>query len=305
MAAWFKLSHPRAKNLREPILFSMTRSWVFPVSVALVLFLLFSAGCVSEQAGQKSPKAAPDAHHDAMRQTLSWVTGTLQGSLSALDSAVAGAAADLAKTGLSGPEADEILSRAAASDPSVINIITYDRNGTVLAAEPAAAKVLVGQDISDHIIVRETLASESAVMSPLVMLAAGVEGVIIAHPVTSPDGQFLGMASLAFSPYGMVAPVADATVKGTPYTVMVNEPGGLILYDADPGQVGQETFSSSLFAEYPEIFALARNFRENRTGYGTYTFSPSPHAAAVKKETFWDTVGLHGREWRVFVIRAM
>ncbi len=305
MAAWFKLSHPQAKNLREPILFSRTRSLVIPVSLALALFLLFSAGCVSEQPGPKFPGPAPGARHDAMKETLSRVTSTLQGSLSALDSAVAGAAADLARTGLSGPEADAVLSRVAASDPSVINIITYDRNGTVLAAEPAAAKVLVGQDISDHIIVRETLVSESAVMSPLVRLAAGVDGVIIAHPVTSPDGQFLGMASLAFSPYEMVAPVAEATVKGMPYTVMVNEPGGFILYDADPGQVGQETFSASLFAGNPDVLALAKTVRENRTGYGTYAFSPSPQAAAVKKETFWDTVGLHGSEWRVFVINEM
>ncbi len=283
----------------------MIRSLFLPVSVAFVLFL-FSAGCVSEQPEQKSSESTLSDHHNAMKENLSRVTESLQGSLSELDSAVADAAADLSKTGLSGPEADAILSRVVASDPSVINIITYDMNGTVLAAEPAAAKVLVGQDISDHIIVRETLASEMPLMSPLVMLAAGVDGVIIAHPVTSQDGKFLGMASLAFSPYAMAAPVANGTVKDTPYTVMVTEPGnGLVLYDADPGQVGHETLSSSLFAGFPDLLAVARDARENRTGYGTYSFSPSPSAEAVKKETFWDTVGLHGREWRVFVIREM
>lgn len=270
--------------------------------IAVVTGLLLVAGCLQEQTAQIPPTPTPLAGHAAMEQALGNVTGSVQSALDRLDFTISDAAGALGTTGLAGPAADAVLAKAADSHPAVMNAITYDQDGTVLAAEPGEAKVLVGQDLIGYAIVQKAVTEREPLMSELLLLAEGGDGVVIAHPVFSMDKEFAGVVSMAFSPDALVRPIADSTASGTPYSFMVAQPGGRVLYDPDPEEVGRETFNETLYAEFPEILDLARNYAAHRTGYDTYSFHRTGSGEVVSKETFWDTVELHGTEWRVLVI---
>jgi len=237
-----------------------------------------------------------------MQQVLGNMTARVQSALDSLDFSASDAAGSLKTTGISGPDADAVLARAAASHPAVMNVITYDPDGTVLAAEPPDAKVLVGQSLIGYAIVQKALTERQPLMSELLMLAEGGDGVVIAHPVFSTDEKFAGVVSMAFSPDALVRPIAESAASGTPYSFMVAQPGGRVLYDPDPEEVGRETFNETLYAGFPEILDLARHYTANRTGYDTYSFNRTGSGEVVSKETFWDSVQLHGTEWRVLVI---
>lgn len=278
----------------------MNRLPFLPV-ILLILATLVSAGCLQQEI---PGKAGPSLlyRHAAMEALLGNVSGGIQESLISIDMVVSDAAVDLGKTGISGPGADTVLREAAGSHPFILTTITYDRNGIVHAAEPDSAKALVGQNLSGQENVRRALSTGTPLMSDLFPLAQGGFGISIAHPVYSPDGEFLGVISMVFVPEELITPIVEYEVQGTPYSVQVLEADALILYDPDPDEIGRETFNETMYAEFPDIGRVARHTAANRSGYDTYSFYSTGFGRIVEKETFWSTAGLHGTEWRVMVI---
>lgn len=266
------------------------------VLLSTALFLcLTGAGCMHMQ-------ETGATNHAVMLALLGNTTGAIQDVLDELDITGSGTAALLGKTGIAGPGAEAIMMQGMSSHPLILSMITYDANGTVVAAEPESVKVLVGQNLSYQEAVQEALTRNVPLMSAMFPLAEGGSGVVIEYPVRSSEGEFFGVLSVMFNPYDLIQPIAEDTANGTSYTFMVIETGGHILYDPDPAEVGKETSGDTLYARFPEIDQVARHAAANRSGYDTYSFYATNSATIVRKETFWSTVGLHGRDWRVMVI---
>ena len=279
------------------------------LALTLVLLLLAGAGCLQERKGPavRSMNIAVNATEATPQQTgmvllLNHVTGETLKALTGIDQATSNAAIALGNTGISGRVADQALDSALASNPAVLTVITIDTNGTIVSAEPESAKVLIGQDIGDQEVVRQVLETRQPLMSELLPLVQGGDAVLIEYPVFSSGGQFSGVVSTAFSPYDLVAPIADNATAGTPYTFMVAQPDGRVLYNPDPREVGKETFNETLYAEFPGILEFARQYAENSSGYATYSFYSAGFEKVVNKEAFWTTAGLHGTDWRIIVI---
>lgn len=280
----------------------MKMNWQSLVAVGtLILFFLIGAGClVQETPGVTGHTSVP--RHEIMVQHLQNVTASIQQSLIRLDTNMSETAVSLGRYGISGPDADIILKAATGSHPAILTMITYDGNGTVRAAEPGNAKVLLGQNLSDQDVVQVALSTKKPLMSDLFPLAQGGSGVSVAYPVYSPDGEFLGVVSMVYVPYDLITPIVEHEINGTPYSFQVLQVGARILYDPDSGEVGRETFNETLYAQFPEIARVAGRMAENRTGYDTYSFYSTGFGRVVGKETFWSTVSLHTTEWRVMII---
>lgn len=278
----------------------MNRHPFLPV-ILLILATLVGAGCLQQESpGKTIPTHHP--HHATMEALLGNVTSSIQESLVSSDLVVSDVAADLGRTGISGPGAEAVLREAVGSHPLILTMITYDRNGTVQTAEPESAKVLVGQDLSGQENVRKSLSTGEPLMSDLFPLSQGGFGISISHPVHSRHGEFIGVVSMVFLPYELITPPVEREVNGTPYSFQVLETDALILYDPDPVEVGKETFNETFYAEFPGIERVARQVVANHSGYDTYSFYSTGYGRIVEKETFWSTASLHGTEWRVMVI---
>jgi CHASE domain. len=271
----------------------------------IVIMLLLAAGCVQEQAAPVVNETTAATGQEAMVLVLSEVTGGMQDALSGLDRSTSDAAIALGMTGLSGPEADAVLGRVAAAHPAVLTVITLDPDGTVVSAVPDDAKVLSGENLGDQPAVRQILATQKPLMSGLIPLAQGGYATVIEYPVYSGNGNFTGVISTAFLPWKLVGPVAENAAGGTPYTFMVAQAGGRVLYDPDPEEIGKETFNETLYADFPGILEFARQYSGNLTGYATYSFYRTGFGKVVEKEAFWNTIGMHGTEWRVIVISVV
>lgn len=265
--------------------------WISLLALAVCSTVL--AGCVH------SPAADSE-----MTVILDSMESEINGALARIDRAAETAAANLALTGLSGPDAGAALSEALEADPSVITAIAIARNGTVTATRPEIP-ALAGADLSDQAVVQEVFRREAPVMSDLFPLREGGYAATIEHPVFSSEGEVIGAVSLAFEPDALVRRYAEPAVAGKPYTVMALQPGGLVLYDADPGEIGRETLNDTLYADFPEVLDAARTYAENRSGHTTYSFYAAGSGTVVRKEAYWTTVGVHGTEWRLSVIREI
>lgn len=269
------------------------------LSAIVLVLALAGAGCLHVPSGKNDTTAA---RHHVMQQLLQGVTRTTQSSLDSLDETVSIAAGMLGQIGISGPGADEVLRGVVSSSPCIHGAITYDANGTVRAAEPGNVKVIIGSNLLDQENVRQAVTTKKPLMSGYFTLAEGGEAVSITHPVFSPAGEFLGDLSMTFVPSCLVAPSATAAMDYAPFTFTVAQPDGRILYHPDHDFVGKPTFNESAFAPFPAVLDLARRYSTERSGYATFSFYRTGTDVVVEKETFWDTVGLHGTEWRVMVI---
>ncbi len=142
------------KNASRSNRYSMNRYRI--ISFSSIATVSFCAAACRSRALQTSPYRP---RYPPMRLCSRFSTGYRRntGRIEKLNATVADTAKILGKTGISGPDADAVLVKLPADNPAIINVITYDPNGTVLAAEPASAILLIGRSISGYEIVRKTL----------------------------------------------------------------------------------------------------------------------------------------------------
>ncbi|KQC07177.1 MAG: hypothetical protein APR55_04200 [Methanolinea sp. SDB] len=269
-----------------------------------IIFLLLGAGCL-ENEGVPVTDKGPCAGDDQFLLALDQATLEMENTLSGIDASTSDAANALGTTGLSRPRADWVLDHLSGVHPGILTAITFDPDGTVLSAEPEDARVLIGQDIGYQETVSGVLDKKEPMMSRLFPLAQGGYGVVIEYPVFSADGTFSGAVSTAFVPYDMIAPILENATDNTPYSFMVLQTDGRILYDPDPEEVGKETLNETLYADFPEIFEVMNQLSVDPSGHTTYSFYDTGFGKIVRKECYWETVGLHGMEWRVMIIREI
>ncbi|MBP1927702.1 hypothetical protein J2741_000249 [Methanolinea mesophila] len=236
---------------------------------------------------------------------LNLLQGEIDGALAGLDGQVEATAGNLTATGLAGADADAELNDALAADPSVTTAITIARNGTCLAAVPESVASLVGEDLGGREVVRETFEKKVPIMTDVIPLHEGGQAAIIEYPVFGEDECLAGAMSITFDPYLLCKEKIEPVLNGTPYTAMVAEAGGRVLYDPDPEEVGKETFNESLYEAFPEILAFAHTYAGNWSGHATYSFYDTGFSRTVQKEAYWTTVGLYGTEWRLIIIREL
>ena len=258
--------------------------------------------------GKEVAPVAEDGHSvgdSQMIPILDQATLDLQNTLSWIDATTSDAATALGTSGLSGPLADGVLNHLAGIHPAILSAVTFDPDGTVLSAEPEVARVLIGQEIGYQGAVSGVLDTKEPLMSKLFPLAQGGYGVVIEYPVFSADGAISGAVSTAFVPYDMIAPILENATDNTPCSFMVLQTDGRILYDPDPEEVGKETLNETLYADFPEIFDVMSQLSVDRSGHATYSFYDTGFGKIARKECYWETVGLHGTEWRVMIIREI
>ncbi|KUG19865.1 hypothetical protein ASZ90_010419 [hydrocarbon metagenome] len=280
---------------------------MFGAVCALMLLAACACGCVGAPARED---ACSDSLADAVEQRemlvlLNRLQGEIGAALIGLDARVEGTAQNLTATGLEGPAAGAQLTESLAADPSVATAITIGRNGTCLAAVPEAVGSLVGESLADQTVVQETFERKVPLMTDLFPLHEGGHAVIMQHPVFSADERLIGATSITFAPYPFLKERIEPALHGTPYSAMVVETGGRVLYDPDPEEIGMETLNESLYEEFPEILEIARSYADNRSGHATYSFYDTGFSRVVQKEAYWTTIGLHGTEWRLVIIREI
>lgn len=278
----------------------MTR-FTYLILIAIGIFLIASAGCLQDQKVPVDVNDTATVRHENMQNLLNEMTGTIQSELGMFNFSLDEASYYLGEHGLSGPEADAMMADFVSYHPAILSLITVDTNGTVLSAAPDNARILIGQNIADQEAISEVLSKRQPTMGTYFTLRQGGEGVATVYPVFSPGGEFLGALSMAFSPSILVARYAEESERFAPFTYVLAQPDGVLLYHSHSEFVGKQAFDEPIFEGFPEILDFVRRSDTERTGYATFSFFKEGSTEIVPKETFWDTVYLYDKELRVFV----
>lgn len=235
-------------------------------------------------------------------QYLLDVSAELQQELVLIDQATVDAAIELQGKTLDGEGVNAVLQDVVNTSSNIVSVLTTDANGTILTIQPSEFSSIIGMDIGYQDTMKVALGLGHSGLSQLDWIVQGYYAVYMAYPIFDDEGRINGSITSMFRPDWMVGNITDGYANDDP-GVMVLQEDGVILFDADPGQIGKGTFTDSLFDAYPEIRSIAHRMVNESSGIGTYSFTSS--GEEVRKEVTWTTVGVLGVQWTVSVIRAI
>jgi len=229
-----------------------------------------------------------------------------EAELNSMDRDMAQAARSLSATGLLGRETSRILQKIYDDHPSAVDVATIDLKGRLLLIEPEKYKSSEGESIADqpHFITLKN--TEKPVMSKIFKTVEGFYAVSLAHPILSAEGKPIGFISMVFQPDALIRNIVKPTeVSGLTLEVLAIQKDGRIVYDKDVLQVGKMTFTDPAYQDHPSLLKLAQIITREASGLGIYEYPAQYGREPLKKEAEWDTVSLHGTEWRLILSRVI
>jgi hypothetical protein len=268
----------------------------FFLAVVLALSLMFvpAYGCTGSVNREAQLKA-----------TTLQIQKAVQSELDKLDSDLSDAASKLAGTGLSGPEARQILNGLCSKYPFVIDSCTADIAGKMVTVAPEAYSSYEGSDISEYgptVKLRET---KKPMLSQVFRAVEGMDAAVIMWPIFSETGDFIGSLSALFNPETLLAMVAEPTLKGTGIALNVMQLDGLNIYDSEGADTGKNLLTDPSFQPYKELVELGSRIAAEESGSGSYKSINHATGETVKKQAFWVSVGLHGTAWRLASVQQV
>jgi len=223
-----------------------------------------------------------------MQQSIQW-------ELWRMDHDLADAAAKLSRKDLAGEETRRILKELASPYTNVIDAAATNARGIMKAMEPVK-QALEGSDISQQAHIKKLHATRQPVLSRGFAAVEGYQAVALEWPIFNQDNQLAGSVSLLIKPELFASLQENKGLKSEKFLIM--ETDGLILFDSQKEQTGQNTLADIINRTNPELFKLAPKIAKNKSGTASYTLVEAAQKE-VAKRTDWTTVGLHGKEWRL------
>lgn len=196
-------------------------------------------------------------------------------------------------------EIRKLLAAYLADNPDVVDASFVDDKGVLRQIEPAEYKNLENADVGtrDHVIAM--LDTRKPVFSSGFRAFEGFLAVDLSRPLTDANGRFLGSISAFMRPELLIDPLLRKSVVPANHELWIMQPDGLIIYDQDKEEIGRMLFSDPLYATYGNLLELGRRMAASPRGKGSYVFFAPGSRENVIKQVAWQTVRLHGREWRV------
>jgi len=244
----------------------------------------------------------PSGGHETSSQEaiLSNLSFHVNEYLERIDYSLTEASNSLGNSNLSDSVADSSLKDLYESVPFVIDTITISSEGKILATYPKDLTYLIGENIGEREYVKNLLSFKKAVMSPVFIMIEGFPAVDIVHPVYSHNGEFMGGISLLMDEKEFFTDLITALDPDSIFEIFVMENDGHIVYDSNISQIGENTFKSPLFQDYPDILELGQKMGNTTQGEGEYEYYNS-YGLLVRKKALWDTVSLYGTDWNIVV----
>jgi hypothetical protein len=276
----------------------MYRCIVFIISLALGLGLQSGTALCSDK--ESFPlKQRPAETPLILKNAVEGVKAQLQ----LIDQDLAQAAQSLSTLDLNGEPARAIIRQLQAlRADKVIDVSTISPQGIMLLVEPAPYRSVEGTDISGQEHIQALLRTRQPVMSRVFRTVEGVPAVDIEHPVIRADGHYLGSVSAIFQPWVLIGKCVNDLVAGMPVEIWAMQPDGMIIYDADPHEVGRMLFSDPLYQPFPELLQLGRRIAAEAEGSGSYSYFKAGTHDLVQKDAWWVSVTLHDTVWRLVSI---
>jgi hypothetical protein len=233
-----------------------------------------------------------------MTSVLSEVQAKADQEITRIGQSLIYAAEQLGSVGLTGAQADAILSALAANSSYIIDAGTQDMNRIMVAIQPSTYSSSIGKTIGEQKWLNTN--PDGAIthtMTPVIPLIEDLTGVAMAAPVFDSNKQQIGTVSVIFNPQELLNGAITAVTTDPQYEFTVLQTDGVMLFDSMGAEVGTNIFAQT---SNIEIHTVANQITQTSSGYSTYTISESLH-----KQCYWTTISQYSQNWRLIIHHAL
>jgi hypothetical protein len=282
----------------------------FKLIVALLVVIVVVSLAFNGYQWSSNLTVSKQSDKEEMAQILIHNAAEINAELLRLDGILLTACQQLSTTGLTGSQADKILSDLYTNNPSVIvNAATADANDILLAVQPSNYSNIIGQDIKDQEQNLQMHKTMRPALSNLIPLVEGFPGIVMVSPIFNPNGQFIGSFSVVFQPYQLMHPIIKDSTKGI-YTIYALQSNGTLIYDANDassGEQGKNIFTDQEYQGHTELQTFIHQVVDTQSGYGTYSYYDdlAQGRPLVNKDGYWTTIGIYNTDCRLVIARTL
>lgn len=241
---------------------------------------------------------------DEMMIVLKDVQAGVSTTLASIDNDLKGAAKKLAAIDLKSDEARGILSDVLKGRDYAYDCAIIGPDGKLSVIEPGAVREYEGKDVSFEASVKEVLERRTSLVSKVFQALDGSYKIDFEYPIINDKGEFLGSVSLLVSHDRLLNEVIAPLTEGRPCRAWVMQTDGVVLYDIDTAQINKNIFTDPVYGSFADLISFSETVVGSPNGAGSYDFYKQGETdkTVVKKDAVWDTVTLHGNEWRIVVV---
>lgn len=193
----------------------------------------------------------------------------------------------------------KLLHAVLDENPDVVEASFVTTKGILRYIEPRDYKNFEDTDISTQEHVKSMTKNHSPLLSSGFMAVEHFLAVVISRPLYDEKDRFAGAVNLLIRPELLIDPMLKKTHIPKDYELWIMQPDGMIVYDQDRVEIGKMLFDDPLYAGYGNLLELGKKIAAAPTGQGSYIYLAPGSKEKVIKDAIWQTVSLHGREWRV------
>ncbi|MCJ7514532.1 MAG: hypothetical protein MUO89_00980 [Dehalococcoidia bacterium] len=274
----------------------LTKRSSLVTALAVSLALILTYGC-----------KAPTEQELQLKNNTLQIQQAVQSELDNLDRDLSAAADELSRTGLSGPEAGQILNVLYNKYRFTIDFATADTDDKIINIVPEGYSGFEGAFISTESkggsIGTEKV--EKPVLRNVVVMFEFEHTDAVIWPILSENGDVIGSVSALFEPPKLFTWTGVPSLTGTGMAVNIIELDGRTIYYSQGNDIGKNLLTDPAYKPYKDLIALGKRVFARQSGSGSYTFIDYTTGKTVKKLAFWSTVGLHGTEWRVVSVQQV
>lgn len=254
-------------------------------AVIAVVFLILSAGCISEPAEipleKETDKAAALVLEKLTKISESVKTAADVISAADGDSAIADAA----------------LKKLYDETGYAKSVIYVNKDEICVSAYPADAANLIGRDFSPYATNERFFEGRDVALTYFQKMEAGYYASVITVPIYT-NGVFSGYVAYALDTVKLLSEIEFEVCTGVLELIVV-EPYGTQIYDKDAEEIGRNVLTDPLYDGMNGRDGL-KIITETESGIISYN-----HALEgddyVTKTASWETVNFGGHHWRVVI----
>jgi hypothetical protein len=232
--------------------------------------------------------------------SLRRIRDEVQEQLNRMDASMAATLQPLQGKVLSEAEMRPALARLAASNPLATDVGFVNTSDILTMIEPAEYRPHEGANLGGGRS-EKLRKSRSPYLSASFLSVEKIPAVVIVHPVFDARGELFGSVSMLVNPALLFRKAERNAGLAPTHELWAMETDGRILYDKDEGEIGRVLFTDPLYADVPKLRELGRRMVADKSGRGDYIFFAQDSKTRAIKLAEWETVSLHGTEWRVVV----
>jgi len=278
--------------------------------VALLAIIIVASLAFNGYQWSSNLTLSQQSDKEEMAQILIHDAAEINAELLRLDNILLTACQQLSTTGLTGPQAEMILSNLYTDNLEIIvNAATADEKDILLAVQPANYSSIIDQDIKDQEQNLQMHKTMRPALSNLIPLVEGFPGIVMVSPIFDANNQFMGSLSIVFQPYQLMNPIVKDSTKGI-YTIYALQSNGTLIYDANDassGEQGKNIFTDQEYQGYTELQTFIHQVVDTQSGYGTYSYYDdlAQGRPLVNKEGYWTTIGIYNTDWHLVIAHTL